>query len=94
MKTVATLVAALGLTTTFAGGAFAAQHEMDLTTTNCAEYLTMDEETQMGVAEMAAADMEGMDAEEVANELMEVCNQDDEDTATISLQDALAPGGE
>ena len=47
MKTVATLVAALGLTTTFAGGAFAAQHEMDLTTTNCAEYLTMDEETQI-----------------------------------------------
>lgn len=85
MNYTATIIASLGLAVA-GSSAFAAAHAMDPQKVTCAEYITMDDEGKMGLAEAVAADAESLEADAAMAAIDENCGE--EGNTTVSVYDA------
>ncbi|MHA6324611.1 hypothetical protein [Roseivivax sp. CAU 1753] len=89
MKTTATLLAALGLAVS-GSAAFSAAHAMDPAVVTCAEFISMDDEGKMGLAEAIKAQLETPEnADAIMIMVDEACAGMDAESTTV-LQAATA----
>ncbi|MCE0506064.1 MULTISPECIES: HdeA/HdeB family chaperone [unclassified Roseivivax] len=88
MKTTASIAAVLGLALS-TSAAFGAAHAMDPNEVTCADFLSMDDEGKMGVAEAVVAELESMeDADAAMIEIDGACQEDE----SISVLTAATAG--
>ncbi|SIS85041.1 HdeA/HdeB family protein [Roseivivax lentus] len=89
MKKTTTILAALGLAAS-GSAAFAAAHAMDPAAVTCAEYIAMDDEGKMGLAEAVKTALESpADADALMIEIDAACSESGaEDLAVLTAATA------